>query len=252
MKFDSIAAISEIAKFYGKLDDVFRLLNRLNFTTRRIWTETWVKLSENVSRKWVEIDWNNREMFCDILTKNKFVLILFKPDMIVVSTKECLKMIQELVEKIDNPRMMDMHMDLNISEERDTELRLSNYTKYMEYTSFSYLKQYNKIIEKAISRQIKLDLFHCFVFIQEIPVLNETKFIQSIVFPWNKNLDAESMISIWNEFWETKKFDYKEVVFIWDGMGLDEFMKIFLAVSKTKTNLKIHTSKNNDKFYELF
>ena len=252
MRFDSIAAISEIAKFYGKLDDVFRLLNWLNTTTRRIWTETWTKLSEDINRKSIKIDWNKREMLYDIPIENKYVHSLFQPYSIHLNSEKSLKMLQELVEKIDNPQMMIMSMGLNISEKRDSCLTLSNYTEYMKYTDLNYLELYNKIIETAISRQINLSSFFCFVFIQEIPVLNETKFIQSIVFPWNKNLDAESMISIWNEFWETKKFDYKEVVFIWDGMGLDEFMKIFLAVSKTKTNLKIHTSKNNDKFYELF
>ena len=252
MKFDSFLAISEIAKFYGELDDVFRLLSRLSTTTRRIWTETWVKLSQDVSRKWVEIDWNDREMFYDILTENKYVLSLFQPYSIHLNSEKSLKMLQKLVEKIDNPQMMNMFMDLNISEKRDSCLTLSNYTEYMKYTDLNYLELYNKIIETAISRQINLSSFFCFVFIQEIPALNETKFIKSILFPWNKNFDEESMISIWNEFWETKKFDYKGVVLIWDGMGLDEFMKVFLAVSKTKAILKIHTSKNNDKFYELF
>ena len=215
MKFDSIAAISEITKFYGKLDDVFRLLNWLNTTTRRIWTETRIKLSEDVNRKSIKIDWNDREMFYDILTENKYVLSLFQPHSIEVSSKECLKMLQELVEKIDDPQMMNMTVGLNISEERNTYLKLSNYAKYMEYTSFSYLEQYNKIIETAINRQINLDWFICFVFIQEIPALNEIKFIKSILFPWNKNFDAEPMIRIWNDFWEKKMFDFKVVVLIW-------------------------------------
>ena len=252
MKFDSIAAISEITKFYGKLDDVFRLLNWLNTTTRRIWTETWVKLSQDVRRKPIKIDWDDREMFYDILTENKYVLSLFQPSSIELYSKECLKMLQELVEKIDNPQMMKISMGLNISEERDTFLKLSNYAKYIEYTSFSYLEMYNKIIETAIRRQINLDWFICFVFIQEIPALNEIKFIRSIVFPWNKNFEAESMISIWNEFWETKKFDFIEVILIWDDMGLDEFIKVFLAVSETKTELRIHTNKNNGEFNKLF
>ena len=252
MKFDSIAAISEIAKFYGELDDVFRLLSRLNTTTRRIWTDTWVKLSQDVSRKWVEIDWNDREEFYCIPTENIYVLTLFQPSSIEVSSIESLKMVQELFENVDNPQMMNISMGVNISEERDTNLTLSNYTKYMEYTSFSHLELYNKIIETAINRQINLEMLFCFVFIQEIPGLNETKFIRSIVFPWNKNFDSESMICIWNDFWETIKFDYKEVILIWDGMEIDEFMKVFLAVSETKANLKIHTSKNNGEFTKLF
>ena len=252
MKFDTIAAISEIAKYYGKLDDVFRLLNKLSTTTRKLWTESRIKLSEDINRKWVEIDWDDREEFCGIPTENKYVYTLFQPTSIDLYSKKCLKMLQELVEKIDNPQMMKIFMGLNISEERDTYLKLSNYAKYIEYTSFSYLEQYNKIIETAISRQINLDWFICFVFIQEIPALNEIKFIKSILFPWNKNFDAESMIRIWNDFWEKKMFDFKVVVLIWDDMGLDEFMKVFLAVSETKTKLRIHTSKNNGEFNKLF
>ena len=37
-----------------------------------------------------------------------------------------------------------------------------------------------------------------------------------------------------------------------DDMGLNEFMKIFLAVSETKTELRIHTNKNNGEFNKLF
>ena len=157
-----------------------------------------------------------------------------------------------MFEKIENPQLIRIPVGFSLSEKRDTLLTLSNYTKYMEYTSFSNLEQYNKIIETAISRQIDLDLIYSFVFIHEIPTLNETKFIRSILFPWNKNFEAESMISIWNEFWETKKFDFIEVVLIWDGMGLDEFMKVFLAVSKTNTILRIHINKNNREFNKLF
>ena len=252
MKFDSIAAISEIAKFYGKLDDVFRLLNWLNTTTRRIWTEIWVRLSQDVSRKPIKIDRNDREMLCDILTENKYVPSLFQPNPIHANSTEYLKMLQELVEKIDNPQMMNMLIGLNISSKRDTLLTLSNYTEYMEYTIFSNLEQYNKIIETAISRQINFDLFNCFVFIHKIPALNEIKFIRSILFPWNSDFKAESMIRIWNDFWEKKMFDFKVVVLIWGDMGLDEFMKVFLAVSKTKTNLRIHTSKYYEEFNKLF
>ena len=83
-------------------------------------------------------------------------------------------------------------------------------------------------------------MLFCFVYIQEIPNLNEIKFIRSILFPWNKNFDAESIIKIWNEFWETKKFGFLGVVLIWDDMKNSEMMKIFLTVSENNTNLKIH------------
>ena len=88
MKLDSISAISEISKFYGKLDDVFRLLNRLSTTTRKIWEDILVKLSEDVKRKIIEIDSKTQEMLVDISTENKYVLSLFELQAIDMNTKK--------------------------------------------------------------------------------------------------------------------------------------------------------------------
>ena len=162
-------------------------------------------------------------------------------------------MLLELFENIDSPQMIEMTVGLSLSDKRNTWLTLYNYTQYMKYSDFSYFDLYNSIVETAMRRKIPLTILKCFVFIQEIPNLKDTKFIHTIMFPWNMNSDSESMIRIWSEFCDSKKFDYKVVILIWDDMKFDEFMKIFLAVSNTKAKLIIHSNVNNAAYYsQLF
>ena len=252
MKLDSISAISEIAKYYGTLDDVFRLLNRLNTRTRKIWENNSVKMSEDIQRRGINVDCDTQKILFDILQRNLFVLTFFRPNWIDVSTEASLQMLFKLFENFDNPQMIKMIMGLSLWEKRDTNLTLLNYINYIKYTDFSYLELYNKIVETAIRRQIQLDYIKWFLFIQEIPKLKEIKFIHSILFPWNKKNDAESMISLWKEFLESSQFEYREVVLIWDDMELIEFIKIYMALSETKINLKIQINKDNLDFYKFF
>ena len=253
MKLDSISAISEIAKYYGTLDDAFRLLNSLNTKTRKIWADTSIRLSADIQRKKIQIDLEDRKAFVETLIENKFVLSLFSTKDVLLSTESNLHMLLELFEGIDSPQMIKMIVGLSLSAKRNTLLTLLNYTEYMKYTDFSYFDIYNSIVEAAMRRKIPLSILKCFVFIQEIPYLKDTKFIQTIMFPWNMNSDPETMIFIWSEFCNSMQFDYNEVILIWDDMKFDEFMKIFLAVSKTKVMMKIHSNKNNVAYYyQLF
>ena len=252
MKFDKISTISEIAQYYGTLDEVFRLLNRLNTTTIKIWNDTSVILSEDIQRRLIRIDWNNKEIFVDIPIKNKYVFSLFEWKTTNALNEINLKMLLELFENIENCQMIKMFIGISLLDKRDTLLTLSNYTEYMKYTNLIFLELYNKIIETAVRRQICLDMIRCFVFVHEIPDLKEVKYIRSILFPWNKSSDPESMINIWTEFWESKKFDYFEVVLIWDDMEIDQFLKMIIVVSKSKINFRIHANIDNIKLYNLF
>ena len=148
--------------------------------------------------------------------------------------------------------MIKMNFALSLWENRDANLTLLNYTNYIKYTDFSYLELYNKIIETAILRQIQLDYVKWFLFIQEISKLKEIKFIHSILFPWNKDYEVESMISLWEEFLDSNQLYYREVILIWDDMELSEFIKIYTVLSETKINLKIHVSKKNLELYRFF
>ena len=252
MKLVSISAISEIAKYFGTLDNVFRLLNRLNTRARKIWENNSVKLSEDIQRRSINIDREHQNILFKILQKNLLVLTLFKINWEEVSTEASLQMLVKLFENFDNPQMIKMDLGLSLWEKRDTNLTLLNYSDYIEYNEFSYLELYNKIIEIAIRRQIHLDFILWFLFIQEIPKLKEVKFIHSILFPWNKDYEAESMICLWEEFLDSSQLYYKEVILIWDDMELTEFIKIYTALSDTKINLIIHTSKENFEFNKFF
>ena len=252
MKLDSISCISEIAKYYGTLDDVFRLLNRLNTRTRKIWENNSVKIFKDIQRRSINICSEAKNILFTILQKYLYVPTLFQINRLDISTEASLEMLVELFENLDNPQMIKMNFALSLWENRDTNLTLLNYTKYIEYTDFSYLELYNKIIETAIRRQIHLDFIRWFLFIQEISKLKEIKFIHSILFPWNKDYEAESMISLWEEFLDSSQLYYREVILIWDDMKLSEFIKIYTVLSETKTNLKIHVSKKNPELYQFF
>ena len=86
MKLDSISSISEIAKYYGYLDEVFRLLNRLNTKTRDIWRDTQVEMARYIQRKWSEVDLNDRKVFVEIPIENRFVFSLFNQKVVLAST----------------------------------------------------------------------------------------------------------------------------------------------------------------------
>ena len=252
MKLDSISAISEIAKYYGTLDDVFRLLNRLNTRSKKILENNSVKIFKDIQRRSINISCEAQKILFKILQKYLYVPTLFQINWLDISTKVSLEMIVELFENFDNPQVIKIRMGLSLWEKRDTNLTLLNYTNYIEYTDFSYLELYNKIIETAIRRQIHLDFILWFLFIQEISKLKEVKFIHSILFPWNKDYEAESMISLWEELLDSSQLYYKEVILIWDDMELSEFIKIYTALSETKINLKIHVNKKNLEFYRFF
>ena len=155
-----------------------------------------------------------KKYYFKILQKNLFELTMFRPNLIDVSTEASLQVLLELFENVDNPQMIKINMGLSLWEKRDSNLTLLNYINYIKYINFSYLELYNKIVETSIRRQIKCEFIKWFLFIQEISKLNEIKFIHSILFPWNKNYDAESMINLWKEFLDSSQFEYREVVLI--------------------------------------
>ena len=238
MRLDSVSAISEIAKYYGKLDDVFRLLRGLNSKTSQIWNDTWIKLSEEINRKAVKINSRDREMLVDIPCKNELIFTLFKPEPMIISTEEALENLLKLFINVKNPQMINTSFGLSLSKERDILLWITNFCDYMSITDFTFLELYNRIIEVAIQRSIKLSNIMSFVFIQEVPFLVDSLFINSIVFPWNEETNSDSMIDSWLKLMESNNIKFESVVLIWDGMIFDEFAKIYNTISNHK-NIKL-------------
>ena len=252
MKFDRLSAISEIAKYYGKLDKVFRLLNWLNTRTRKIWANTRVQLSKDITRKSIKFNWSNNYRFIYFLRRNRFALNLFKTTVISPKTTDEMKIVLKLLESVDCPPMAMITIDMILSPERNSYLALSNYIKCMKEIDLSFMELYNKIIDVAINREFQLSLFNCYVFIHEIPNLKDIKYIRSILIPWNRDSDSESLINIWEELWDSKKIEFNDVILIWDDMQLEKFFNIFSAVSNYKIRLLIHANIENIELNKLF
>ena len=77
MILDSISAISEIAPYYGNLDDVYRLMRRGNRKMHKVWNDIGVKLSERIYRKIVFIDFKSIVGIVDASREWPFILVLF-------------------------------------------------------------------------------------------------------------------------------------------------------------------------------
>ena len=247
LKLDSIASIAEITPFYGDLDDVFRLMKRLNRNTNKMWDSIWIVLSKFIHRKLAATEWRNRKWVVRDHLKNPLILTLFVHKYISVSKEEDYESLIELIENLKNQKMVWMCLKLSLSKDKNTLMALSNYRKYMRQTENNNLELYNKLIQTAINREIDLSRFYSYVFINEISGLKDVQYIRFIVFPWNKEKNSDSMIKAWKKFTKSKKFAYFSVRLIWDGMPLKEFLKIYKVLVSQNVRIEIvsHLNLNN-------
>ena len=116
--------------------------------------------------------------------------------------------------------------------------------KLTKELDFNFLHLYNKIVDIVIEKEIKIDNIISYVFVQELPILKDIKYIDSIIFPWNEESKVEELIKIWKDFTESKMFDFKNIRLIWDGMDIKNFMKIYEFLSHKNIAVKIITKKN--------
>ena len=230
MKLDSISTIAEVIPYYGKLDSVYKFMQRLNRKTNEMWKNTWVKISKNVKRRKIEIKCKNRREFVVIPLKYPLILTLFYSNNIEIDTEEKLIWLIELFQKFENPKMIDIYFEINLWKGRDANMLLSNYKNYMKMTEFDYKDQYNKLVEVAISREIELPRFITYIFINEIPFMTDITYINAIIFPWDTETTVAEMIKIWDEFSELKPFSFSYVKLIWDGMSFEDFLSIYLML----------------------
>ena len=251
MKLDSIGAIAEIAVYYGELDDIYRLMKRLNRKTNKMWNNIWAELSKIITRKFSKTLWKSWKEVINGYNKNPFILTLFTLKWIDVSNKEDYKKLIDLFEEFKYPKMIKMHLSLSLAKDKDTLITFSNYREYMKQKEHANIALFNKLVQTAINREIDLSLLHSYAFINEIKDLKDIQYIKYIVFPWNEENDADSMIKVWEEFAEAKMFDYFSVRLIWDGMKLKEFLKIYKILAKENIRIEI-VSKFNLNNLSLF
>ena len=244
MKLDSISTIVEIAPYYGVLDDVYRLMRRGNRKMNQMWDSISVKLSERTWRKLIDTNLKNEGEILDVLLKYPLTLTLFTSDSIDILNKDQHGWIIELFEKFKSPEMIDISFGFARNKYIDTWITLSDYRESMKHPEFTYIDLYNKIVDIAIERKIKLEWIVAFALVHEILELKDVKYIKSILFPWNNENEADEMIKIWREFTESKKFEYSNVTLIWDGMDVKSFIKIYNILTSQNVNIRIISRKS--------
>ena len=210
----------------------------------KMWDDIWVILSEKIWRKRISIYWRNKIEIVDATCQFPLMLSLFSSNVIHIFNENHYEWIIELFENFSDPLMLVINFGFSRDIKWDTNISISNYREWMKESSFDHSKLYNRVVDVAIKRDIKLERIATFVFVHEIPNLKNIKFIRSILFPWNEENEANSMIKIWKEFSESKTFNYKEVRLIWDGMDIKSFMKIFTTVLHQSNDIKIIAKKD--------
>ena len=130
MKLDTYAAIWEILPFYGTLDQVFRLMRRLNNKTSEIWKNNMEIISKNVRRKKVNFTFSLNNNTWDTLSHNPFLHSLYQLGILIVNSEKKYEMISNLLDNIPNPFMIKARFALSLSPERDTDLRMNNFEDY--------------------------------------------------------------------------------------------------------------------------
>ena len=244
MKLDSISALSEIAPYYGKLDDVFRLMKKLNINTNQMWETTWVQLSNEINRKKISFGWGSRKEFVEIPMKCPLLLTLFETTIVEIQKEEELNWLIELYENIENPKMLSMQLGLSLRTCLDTDITLQNYREYIKETDFDNLDLYNKVVEIATKRGINLNDIYSFVYLDDLPRLKDVQYIKFIVIIWNQESDVGLIIKNWTDFYESKEVDFKEVWLIWDGMWIKDFIKIFSILCSKEFETGVITKKD--------
>ena len=244
MKLDSISALSEIAPYYGKLDDVFRLMKKLNIKTNRMWETTWVQLSKEINRNLISFKWESRKEFVEISLERPLLLTLFETTVINIQKEEKLNWLIELYENIENPKMLSMPLGLSLRTRLDTYMTLGDYQEYIEDTDLDNLDLYNKVVEIAIKRGINLNDIYSFVYLNDLSRLKDVQYIKFIVIIWNQESDVGLIIKNWTDFYESKEVDFKAVRIIWDGMSIKDFIKIFSILCNKEFAIRVITKRD--------
>ena len=169
---------------------------------------------------------------------------MFTSDSIDILNEDQYVLLIELFEKFKSPEMINIIFWFARNKYIDTWITLSDYRESMKYSEFTYIDLYNKIVDIAIERKIKLEWIVTFAFVHEILELKDVKYIESILFPWNEDNEADEMIKIWREFTESKKFEYNDVRLIWDGMDVKSFIKIYNILASQNVDVRIISSKS--------
>ena len=243
MKLDTYSAIWEILPYYGTLDKVFRLMRRLNNKTSEIWKNNMGVISKNVERKRVCFEYDVSEETKEILIQNPLIHTLHKFNFFVVDSKQKYKIMLDIIRNIENPHMFQAEIALSLSPERNTDVRLKNFEKYLNSNEFNFLSLYRNFIDKGIDWKLNIqNTVYSFASIEELPLLKDIKYISHIIFPWTQSRSVDNFIKIWKDVMDSKILKFNELILIWIDMESNEVSKLLSCFTQKEvtifTNLK--------------
>ena len=241
MKLDTYSTVKEILSFYGKLDEVYKLLRQLSRATNDIWKTKCYELSNYLPRNTVSIGTESRKQLVENPLKNQIIFSLFYLGIVLIDSEEKYEWLIELLEGIDDPKMLYLSLGLSLSSNRNTLITRYSYFQAINDKLFSFIGLYNKVIEIIMKREISLEIINSYIYFDDIPDIEDTKYINSIVFEWwrDSQKTADWIIKSWNEFIESKKFKFQNVKLIWHSMDFKELMKIFNTFIDQNINVEI-------------
>ena len=230
MRFDSISSIVEITPYFGKLNVVYGLMQKLWKKTNNMWNNIKRVLHKEISRN--KIDWETIDDYIwELLISNPVICSLFEIGFGEVFNDQEYRNIIKLLERIPDPDMHSFEIDFSLYNSKNSELNFKTIDKHIKETKLQHLEQYTeiwKIIDKKENENI---LVNSFVFITELSQLSEVKCIKSIVFNWNVTSYADQATLAWKNFCQNNKWKYIEVMFIWCFMDKFTFDRLLNSVN---------------------
>ena len=233
MEFDTLSMIKEILPYYGWLDDSCRLLKMVNKKANEIWSNSYYRMSKRFKRKNVMINAENKNQLVEYSLSNQMILTLFKSEILEIDMKEKYEWFIELLEGVEDPKMLQLSVGLSISNSRKTDITMFSYQECIKDKDFWYLELYNTVIETIERKSISIGIVNSFVYIDDISQVGGIKYIKSIVVQCLKEgeFTCEVIIKQLIELTKSKEIKFKDIKLVWYSINFLWFYWIVYSLT---------------------
>ena len=191
------------------------------------------------------IETDNRNKLVEYPLSNQMILTLFKSEILNIDTKEKYEWFIELLEGVEDPKMLQLSVGLSISNNRKTDITMLSYQECIKDKDFWYLELYNTVIETIERKNISTEIINSFAYIDDITHIGDIRYIKSIVIQWlnEGEFTCEIIIKQLTELSKSEKIKFKDVKLFWYSMDLKNFLRVVYTLSKLKIKIEIVAQK---------